>query len=32
MYIMKHIMIKNLTKSMAAYGEFLTRIGACFPN
>jgi len=28
MYIMKNILVKNLTKSMAEYGEFLTRIGA----
>jgi len=28
MYIMKNLIIKNLTKSMTEYGEFLTRIGA----
>lgn len=28
MYIMKNIIIKNLTKSMAEYGEMLNRVGA----
>lgn len=28
MYIMKNIIIKNLTQSMSEYGEFLNRVGA----